>query len=145
MSKPGAQERERNHQWKGGRTLASSGYVLIKVGVGHHLADVRGYAYEHRLVAELVVIGRRLRPGEIVHHIDGNKANNAPENLEVVADVAHHSREHRQHERGLREPGAPNPSIACACGCGATFDKFDSSGRPRRFITGHNTASRNAS
>lgn len=34
-----------NPNWKGGRTIASNGYVLIKVGKEHHLADVRGYAY----------------------------------------------------------------------------------------------------
>lgn len=135
-------ERERNPNWKGGRAVASNGYVLIKVGVGHHLADVRGYAYEHRLVAELVVIGRRLRPGEIVHHIDGNKANNAPENLEVVLGVAEHRLHHRTKESGLRMPGEANQTIACACGCGSTFAKFDTSGRPRRFVTGHNTGGR---
>jgi hypothetical protein len=35
----------RNPNWRGGRSLASNGYVLIRVGVGPHLADVRGYAY----------------------------------------------------------------------------------------------------
>lgn len=38
--------------WKGGRSIASNGYMLVRVGLSHHLADVRGYAYEHRLVAE---------------------------------------------------------------------------------------------
>lgn len=38
--------------WKGGRSIASNGYVLVRVGKKHHLADVRGYAYEHRIVAE---------------------------------------------------------------------------------------------
>lgn len=98
MSKAGAQARALNPNWKGGRSIASNGYVLIKVGTGHHLADVRGYAYEHRLVAERK-LGRRL----------------------------------------LRMPGEPNPTIACACGCGESFAKFDAHGRPRRFVTGHNT------
>lgn len=31
-----------------------------------------------------------------------------------------------------------NPLINCACGCGNTFEKYDSSGRPRKFISGHN-------
>lgn len=61
-----------NSQWKGGRVIASNGYVLIRVGTDHHLADVRGYAYEHRLVAEKKM-GRRLRKGEQVHHLDENK------------------------------------------------------------------------
>ena len=73
MSK--AQVRYKNPNWKGGRTVTEHGYVLIKVGVGHHLADVRGYAYEHRLKAE-VKLGRRLSPSEIVHHINGDKQDN---------------------------------------------------------------------
>jgi hypothetical protein len=82
------QSRERNPFWKGGRVVASNGYVLIRVDVDHHLADVRGYAYEHRLVAE-IVLGRRLRRGEVVHHRDGDKANNNPENLEVLTRAQH--------------------------------------------------------
>lgn len=34
------------------------------------------------MVAERM-LGRKLKPGEVVHHIDGNKRNNAPENLMV--------------------------------------------------------------
>ena len=52
MPKWGGQFGEVNGQWKGGRTVASNGYILIRVGKEHHLADVRGYAYEHRLIAE---------------------------------------------------------------------------------------------
>lgn len=132
-----AQLRENNHQWKGGRTVASNGYVLIKVGFGHHLADVRGYAYEHRVVAERT-IGRRLLPTELVHHRDGNKQNNAPDNLEVHESVAHHLVEHRKLGCNRRLPDESNPLVTCECGCGATFAKFDHSKRPRRFVSGHN-------
>lgn len=59
---------KRNHNYKGG-SIASNGYKLIFVGKQHHLADIRGYAYEHRINAEKK-IGRRLRPGEQVHHLD---------------------------------------------------------------------------
>lgn len=121
-----------------GRVIASNGYVLIRVGKSHHLADVRGYAYEHRLVAE-EKLGRRLLPGEIVHHLNEDKQDNRPENVDVVASIAHHMVEHRQHERGLRRPGEPNPIIPCACGCGDSLERYDSGNRPRRFITGHNT------
>jgi hypothetical protein len=42
----------KNGMWRGGKSLASNGYILIRVGNDHPLADVRGYAYEHRLVAQ---------------------------------------------------------------------------------------------
>ena len=117
--------------------MASNGYVLIRVGVGHHLADVRGYAYEHRIMAE-EKLGRRLRPGEISHHKDGDKKNNRQENLEILASIRHHRFHHRTCERGLRRPDESNPLLRCACGCRVHFRKYDKSNRPRRFISGHN-------
>lgn len=125
-----------NPNWKGGRSITEHGYVLIKVGVEHHLADVRGYAYEHRLVAEQK-LGRRLTPGEIAHHDDEQKANNAPDNI-IPVTRAEHGLMHRKSGNSLRNPGEPNEDVLCACGCGGMFKRFDAQGRPRQFITGHN-------
>jgi endogenous inhibitor of DNA gyrase (YacG/DUF329 family) len=47
----------------------------------------------HRQVAA-ETLGRALKPEEIVHHIDGNKWNNAPDNLEVLPSQAEHARRH---------------------------------------------------
>lgn len=126
-----------NPNWRGGRLIASNGYVLIRVGVEHPDADIRGYAYEHKLVAQKK-IGRKLRDGEQVHHKDHNKENNDPENLIVMANNAEHQVHHRKKGFNLRLPGEDNPIIHCACGCGVTFNKFDDVGRPRIFISGHN-------
>jgi RNase P subunit RPR2 len=38
----------------------------------------------------------------------------------------------------LRMPGEPNWSTSCRCGCGQTFARFDRSGRPRDYLSGHN-------
>ena len=127
----------KNGNWKGGRTIASNGYVLVRVGTDHHLADIRGYAYEHRIKAEKK-IGRRLTPGEIVHHKDGNKQNNKASNLEVLGGIAEHRFQHRKPGCKRREPGQPNRTIKCLCGCGRRLRKYDSSGRPRSYISGHN-------
>ena len=47
----------------------------------------------HRQVAERI-LGRPLQEGEIVHHIDGNKLNNDPENLMILPSQAEHARLH---------------------------------------------------
>ena len=136
----GAQHGSRNHQWKGGRSVASNGYVLIRVGVSHPLADVRGYVYEHRLVAT-EKFGRPLLDTEEVHHVDGDKTNNDPSNLEVVTRHEHRV-EHRRSGKPLRMPGEDNPAVACACGCGETFPRYDGCGRPRAYVPGHNLRAR---
>lgn len=42
----------------------------------------------HRVVME-ESLGRKLLPGEIVHHINGDKHDNRPENLEVMSQSEH--------------------------------------------------------
>ena len=49
----------------------------------------------HRYVVEKM-IGRKLRRGEIVHHINRNKLDNSPENLEVFANQEEHEKHHRE-------------------------------------------------
>lgn len=48
---------------------------------------------EHHVVAEQI-LGRPLRDGEVVHHIDGNPRNNSPENIFVFASQSEHSAHH---------------------------------------------------
>lgn len=52
--------------------------------------------HTHRIVAEQK-IGRKLRPGEVVHHIDGNKRNNCPENLMVFPSQHEHAEWHAKY------------------------------------------------
>jgi hypothetical protein len=45
--------------------------------------------YEHQAVAEWK-LGRPLRPDEVVHHDDGNKKNNHPDNIWVFSSQRAH-------------------------------------------------------
>ena len=54
----------------------------------HPNATVTGYVFEHRLVWERVN-GRLLLPTEVVHHVDGDKRNNCPENLVAMTRREH--------------------------------------------------------
>lgn len=57
--------------------------------------------HTHRIVAEQI-LGRPLKQGEVVHHMDGNKRNNDPKNLMVFASQAEHAKWHRQHDKFLK-------------------------------------------
>ena len=62
----------------------------------HPNAAKNGIVGEHVVVAS-EKIGRPLLPGEVVHHVDGDKANNDPDNLRVMTNSDHmryHRREH---------------------------------------------------
>lgn len=74
-------------RWNHGTLKSSQGYVLVRVGKDHPLADANGYAYEHRLkVYE--------QTGEIpplVHHDNDERDDNSPENLIVKTKAEHNS------------------------------------------------------
>ena len=48
-----------------------------------HHPERPGQISEHRLVAAQK-LGRALQPREVVHHCDGDRSNNHPDNLEVL-------------------------------------------------------------
>jgi hypothetical protein len=60
------------------------GYVHVKAPPGHPNARKDGYMFEHVLVMSQL-LGRPLLPHEQVHHRNGLKNDNRPENLELWA------------------------------------------------------------
>lgn len=74
--------------WKGGRHMIS-GYVAV-FAPNHPNASVqqRRYVLEHRAVAAKM-LGRPLVKGEVVHHKNGIKTDNRPENLVVITQSEH--------------------------------------------------------
>ncbi|MCV4287918.1 HNH endonuclease [Pseudomonas capsici] len=75
-----------------GISLKPSGYVEITRG------ENKGRSL-HRALAEQM-LGRKLGPKEHVHHRDGNKSNNDPDNLEVMSGADHcsmHAKELAKH------------------------------------------------
>jgi len=87
---------------KGGRII-SCGYILI--WQPHHpFADRRGYVSEHRLVMEKK-IGIFLEKGEVVHHKNGNRADNRVENLQLFRNHSEHMKKHG-FNRGVKHWGA---------------------------------------
>lgn len=99
---PGKFKGENGGNFKGGRQLAR-GYVLVLATDHPSKRKVGGqYMFEHRLVMEQM-IGRMLHQNENVHHKNGKRADNRPENLELwvkhqppgqrIQDIVAHARE----------------------------------------------------
>lgn len=77
-----------HHRWTDAKIISSHGYVKLRVGPEHPLADPNGYAYEHLLV--WVSAGRsRPKRGETLHHKNEDKSDNRLTNLELLTRVAH--------------------------------------------------------
>ena len=87
-------------RWAGGRILNGDGYVKVRVDLPN---GKRGYRFEHRVVMEQH-LGRALARNEQVHHLNGDKADNRIENLELW---------HRSQPNGVRREDYHCPGCNC--------------------------------
>lgn len=127
-----------NPKWRGGRTVAASGYVYV-YAPDHPNATHHGYVMEHRLVMESH-LGRFLDKAEQVHHINHLRDDNRVENLQVMANVVEHRLLHAHYERTVCHVcGKPversigwrrkNKLAMCSRQCGAGHASLVAAGR----------------
>lgn len=72
---------KRSFGWKGGRHIDANGYVMV-YKPEHPNTTKKGYIFEHRLVMS-EFLERPLKRHENVHHVNGDRADNRVENLEL--------------------------------------------------------------
>lgn len=85
---------DKHYRWHGGYWINEAGYKILEV----KRLDKRYRIREHRLVMENH-LGRKLTRSEEVHHIDGNKLNNAIANL-LILSKSEHARLHARLKGG---------------------------------------------
>lgn len=99
-----AGRRRTDRGWGNGHL--SHGYRLLSDGKHDKVR-------EHIVIAERA-LGRPLPPEAVVHHVDEDRANNAPSNLVICPDRAYHNLLH-QRMRARDACGNPNWLRCCRC------------------------------
>lgn len=74
--------RKPTYRWK-----TKNGYIYVKLS-GHHRNNARGYVFEHIVVWEQAT-GKALPSGWHIHHLNGVRDDNRPENLVALPSKAH--------------------------------------------------------
>lgn len=83
---------EQHPAWKGGFRVDEDGYIRT-YSPKHPWPRKGGYVPEHVRVMELH-IGRRIKQGEVIHHLNHKRQDNRLDNL-ILQTASEHSRHHR--------------------------------------------------
>lgn len=89
-----------NPAWKGGRFQDKRGYISILIP--EHSYASGGYVQEHRLVMEKKLNRLLIPKKEVVHHVNGIKYDNRPENL-CVMTRGEHTNQTEPYKQRIRE------------------------------------------
>lgn len=81
--------------WKGGKTKCNGYWLIYKPDHPHANSMGKGYVRQCRLLAE-EMLGRYLESWEVVHHINGVRDDDRPENIIVLTNSKHLSLHHKQ-------------------------------------------------
>ncbi len=108
-----------------GFSVANGGYVEIR--------SKNGRKRHHRHVMEQA-LGRKLKPNEVVHHIDHDRTNNEPENLMIFQSHAEHNDYHKAELRS----NLPEGHKKCPrCGIVKSLDGFYKHNRRGYGVSSH--------
>jgi len=114
---PNFQKAQRN----GRRLHKQSGYVFVK-RPQHPKADAKGLVQEHRIVVE-DRLGKHLPDHAIVHHVNGNRKHNNPDNLVVCPNDEYHMLLHAR-AMSYYHTGSPNNRWCSNCHSFKPMDNF---------------------
>lgn len=93
-----------HYAWTQERIVSSHGYVRLRVGKEHPLADPNGYAYEH-LVVWVSAGNPRPNVSEVLHHRNECKGDNRLDNLELLT--------RQEHSKSHHPPKWPREELTC--------------------------------
>jgi len=92
--------KEKSSNWKGGKMIHSAGYKLIRMPE-HYRASKNGYVFEHILIWERIY-NKKVPKGYVIHHLNGIKDDNRPENLCIISKKDH-MKINEKYKKRIRE------------------------------------------